>query len=293
MKKICTLLFLCTFALYAQRGQLLLHTEKNSSWTGKVERASGELHRKGKGPCFVLYGGYPTALNYKDLIAVSPEKAYILKASFRSLDPKLPASAYLGVDVFDKEKRRIGYCNVQVLYHTDSRVVSAKKGEKFLTIRKFEMKKKIGRFRVAFHTRKDYSDIPNFDLSPICKSLKEDENGNFRIELSQPLQQGYKEGTPVRLHSPWNPGMYYLAPGWVPAGNGEERIVRLQGVNPHAGATGGRNGVFHFWKGTAYVRPFIWFGNWNRLPKKGAKLLVDGFSMEEVSVSQKVPQGKK
>ena len=87
--------------------------------------------------------------------------------------------------------------------------------------------------------------------------------------------------------------MYYLAPGWVPAGNGEERIVRLQGVNPHAGATGGRNGVFRFWKGTAYVRPFIWFGNWNRLPKKGAKLLVDGFSMEEVSVSQKVPQGKK
>jgi hypothetical protein len=143
-----------------------------------VERASGELHRKGKGPCFVLYGGYPTALNYKDLIAVSPEKAYILKASFRSLDPKLPASAYLGVDVFDKEKRRIGYYNIQVLYHTDSEVVSAKKGDKFLTIRKFEMKKKIGRFRVAFNTRKDYSDIPNFDLSPMGKSLKEDENGN-------------------------------------------------------------------------------------------------------------------
>ena len=79
----------------------------------------------------------------------------------------------------------------------------------------------------------------------------------------------------------------------VLAGNGEERIVRLQGVNPHAGATGGRNGVFHFWKGTAYVRPFIWFGNWNRLPKKGAKLLVDGFSMEEVSAAQAVPPVKK
>jgi hypothetical protein len=30
-----------------------------------------------------------------------------------------------------------------------------------------------------------------------------------------------------------------------------------------------------FWKGTKYVKPFFDFGNWDRIPPKGARLLVD------------------
>ena len=291
MKRLSTLLLLGVITLCAAPRQLLLHPEKADSWTGKVEFAPGSA-RKGKGPCFVLYGSYPTALNYKELIPVSPDKAYILKASFRTMDPALPASAYLGVDVFDKNKRRIAYCNLQNLAGTESVVVSAQKGKKFLIIRKFENFRKFRQFVVAFGARKDYSDIPNFDLSPRCKGLKLDPSGHLRVELHSPLQKEYAPGTPTRFHSPWNPGLYYLAQGWVPPGSGEERIVRLQGISTYPGATGSKNRNFKFWKGTAYVRPFIWFGNWNRIPRKGAKLLVDDFSFEEVENNSSIPGGK-
>jgi hypothetical protein len=36
-----------------------------------------------------------------------------------------------------------------------------------------------------------------------------------------------------------------------------------------------------FWAGTKYVRVFVWFGNWNRKPEKGAKLLVDDIKFTE------------
>ena len=70
--------------------------------------------------------------------------------------------------------------------------------------------------------------------------------------------------------------MYYLANGWMPAGEGKECTVILSGISDKAGAVSKQ-----FWKGTVYARPFVWFGNWNRIPKKGAKLLVDGFSLVE------------
>lgn len=277
MKTLIVLLLIASAAVYAKPKQLLLEQEKASSWRGMVKFAPGSV--RGKGPCFLLYGRYPTALAYNKLIRIDPGKTYVYKASFRTVDPKLPASAYLGMDVYDRNKRRIGFCNVQPLYGTDSVVVSAGKGEKFLTIKPFKSKKQYRVFTVAFGAAKDYSDLPNFDLSPRSKGMKTDAGGNLRIELHSPLKKTYPAGTPVRLHSPWNPGMYYLAKGWVPAGNGEERVVQLQSA---AVKPGSAKGTFQFWKGTVYIRPFIWFGNWDRIPKKGAELLVDGYSLEEL-----------
>jgi hypothetical protein len=76
--------------------------------------------------------------------------------------------------------------------------------------------------------------------------------------------------------------MYYLVSGWMPAGNGKDFTVKLQGINDKPGT-----GREKFWKGTKYVRPFVWFGNWNRVPGKDARLLVDGLSFEEVDTPAK------
>ena len=254
--------------------QLMQEIEKAEKWQGHVEFAPE--YARDKGPCFVLYGKYPTRLVYKDFIPVDPGKIYTLKASFRTLDPNLPASAYLGLNLYDENKHIIGHYNVQACSNTDSEVISARKGDKFLTVRMIKNYDKIKYSAVAFNTKKDFSDLPNYDISPQCAKMSADKDGNLRIDLKYPLKKDYKKGTPVRLHSPWSPSLYFLASGWMPAGDGRDCTAVLHGILNGPGVPHKK-----FWKGTKYVRPFVWFGNWNRLPKKGAKLLIDGFSFEE------------
>lgn len=255
--------------------QLLINQEKAESWTGKVEYS--EEYARGKGPCFVLYGKYPTPLTYKEFIPVDPEKTYIYKVSFRTLDPEFPASGYMGLQLYDAQKRSIGHCHVQVYSNTASEVVSARKGDNFMIVKMIKGYEKLKYTAVAFNVKDDFSDIPNFDISPQCGKMAPDKDGNLYIELKGKLKKDYPAGTPVRLHSPWSPSMYYLASGWMPAGDGKDFTVILKGVMDKPGLSSKI-----FWKGTKYIRPFVWFGNWNRRPKQGAKLLIDGFSLEEV-----------
>ncbi|MBR1951256.1 MAG: hypothetical protein IKA32_01675, partial [Lentisphaeria bacterium] len=141
---------------------------------------------------------------------------------------------------------------------------------------------KIKRSTLAFAAKNDFSDIPNFDISPQTVAMKADGKDNVRVEFRSPLKKSYPAGTPFRLHSPFSPSMYYLVSGWMPAGNGKDFTVKLQGINDKPGT-----GREKFWKGTKYVRPFVWFGNWNRVPGKEARLLVDGLSFEEVDTPAK------
>lgn len=265
------IVFLCGFKTPKQ---LMVETDKAASWQGHVEYAPGNA--RDKGPCFVLYGKYPTPLMYKEFIPVDAAKVYTLKASFRTLDPKLPASAYLGLNLYDENKRIIGHYNVQALSNTDSEIISARKGDNFIIVKMIKNYEKIKYSAVAFNAKKDFSDLPNYDISPQCMKLAADKDGNLRIELKYPLKKDYPAGTPVRLHSPWSPSLYFLASGWMPAGEGRDCVAVLHGVADSHGAPHNK-----FWKGTKYVRPFIWFGNWNRKPQPGAKLLIDGFSFEE------------
>lgn len=258
----------------ASSKQLLVEQEKAESWTGKVEFSAE--HARGKGPCFVLYGKYPTPLTYKKFIPVDPEKTYIYKLNFRSLDKALPASGYMGLMLYDANKRVIGHCHVQGFANTESEVVSARKGDNFMIVKMIKGYEKYRHAAVAFNIKKDFSDIPNFDISPQCAKMTPDKNGNLRIDLKGKLKKDYPAGTLIRLHSPWSPSMYYLAAGWMPAGEGKECTAIIRGISDKQGTH-----RTMFWKGTKYVRPFVWFGNWNRRPKQGAKLLVDGFSFEE------------
>ena len=113
--------------VYAAPRELLVNPEKPDSWLGKVEPAP--QYERGKGPCFVLYGGYPTVFRYKTLIPVDAAKTYTYKVTMRTLDPALPASGYLGFYLYDKNKRSIRYCEVLPLANSKSQVVSARKGE--------------------------------------------------------------------------------------------------------------------------------------------------------------------
>ena len=265
-------MFLTALPLFSENIELLTEQEKASSWTGMVKFAPE--HARGKGTCFILYGRYPTPLMYKKYIPVSEDKSYVLQVSFRSLDPAKRASGYMGLQLLDKDKRVIGFKNVRGFDKTDTCTVSAEKGEKKLTVKEISGMKIPKRFSVAFSVRKDFSDLPNFEISPLVKSVTPDGKGNLLLELAAPLQKSYPAGTAVRFHSPWSPSMYYLGSGWVPEKGVVHKVV-IKGISKESGTP-----VRKFWKGTKYVRPFVWFGNWNRIPGKDAKLLVDGFSFE-------------
>lgn len=280
MKLLSLLVAVSAISAFAGTRQLMVDQKNAKSWKGMVQYEP--KFARGKGPCFVLFGKYPTPLIYGTYFPVSPDKIYTLKASFRSMDQKLEASGYLGLELYDENKRLLGFRNVSPFAKTESTVVSAEKGQRFLVIKKFpSFNNTIKTAVVAFNTKADFSDIPNFDLSPQSTAIK-DEGENLKIELRSPLKKSYPAGTPVRLHSPWSPSMYYLVSGWMPAGEGKSFTVKLHGINTEPGTPRSK-----FWKGTKYVRPFIWFGNWNRRPKEGAKLLVDGFSFEETDMPGK------
>lgn len=271
MRHLFTGLFCILFLnVYAAPRELLVNPEKPESWLGKVEPAP--QYERGKGPCFVLYGGYPTVFRYKTLIPVDAAKTYTYKVTMRTLDPALPASGYLGFYLYDKNKRSIRYCEVLPLANSKSQVVSARKGDKFLMIKKFDNFERFKTFVVAFHAKDDFSDIPNSDVSPAISKVLDNGDGTLRIELKKPLTKEYPAGTVTRFHSPYTVPMYYLASGWMPV-EGKECVAKMQGVSDKPGIPSVK-----FWKGTKYVQPMIWFGNWNRIPKKGAKLLVDGIS---------------
>ena len=286
MKPLLVLMLLIAVQV-PQAAELLTETEDPASWEGMVKFASESA--RGKGPCFVLYGKYPTPLVYRKLIPVDPAKTYAVRVSFRSVSAELPASAYLGAELYDAQKRLIAIRNVWVKAGSESEVVSARAGESFLTLRMIPDFAKFKACVVAFGAKKDGSDLPNFDLSSRCTAMKPDENGDLRIELKQPLKKSYPAGTPTRFHAYYPHSMYDLAAGWAPAGQGCDHLVRLYTDGREPGGTGGK--VRKFWKGVGYFRPYIWFGNWNRRPKPGAKLLVDGWSVTEIPSADKTSGG--
>ena len=104
MNKLFLMLSAAVFAVSAEARQLMVDQEKPESWTGKMVKFVPE-HARNKGPCFMLFGRYPTSLIYKKKLPVSPDKTYIYKVSFRTLDAKHRASAYLGLELYDKNNR--------------------------------------------------------------------------------------------------------------------------------------------------------------------------------------------
>lgn len=281
MKKLTFLVFaVAACSLFAGSRQLMVDQEKPEMWKGMVEYKP-EFAR-GKGPCFLLFGKYPTPLIYNKYLPVSPGKTYVLKASFRTLDPKLPASAYLGLELYDGKKRMICFRNLRNAARSESKVVSANKGDNFLIVKKFPTWKTIKVAVVAFHAKADFSDIPNFDLSPQMANMELVGEDKIKINLKRPLKKSYPAGTDIRLHSPWATTMYFLGSGWMPAGEGKSFTAVIRGFSDKPETPRDK-----FWKTTKYVRPFIWFGNWSKLPKPEAKLLVDGFSFEEIDTPEK------
>ena len=250
----------------------LINCENPKAWKTKA-KLNTKIKRSGK-YSFETFGKYPTRTDFKKFIPIDPKKTYVLTSYMRSLDPKQPASGYMGLYMFDKNKKLIAYNKVAVYAGTESELVApALKGSKEIIIKKNDKCLKLKHWSVAFNAKAKYADLPNFDLSPKGKIMKVD-GDKIKLTLRSPLKKDYKAGTKIRMHSPWGAPFYWAAQGWMP-GEWKKFTVTMKGIAPY--------GVSNkqFWKGTKYVKPFVWFANYNRIPKAGAKLLIDDFTFTE------------
>jgi len=248
----------------------LIDSEDVSQWEGMV-KPNEEVVQTGKFS-FELFGKYPTELITKEYLPIDSGKTYFLSAWMRTVDEKLPASAYLGLRLYDENKRPILINNVASYSETETKLAAAVgKGDQKLFVENCPKWLEQKYSAIAFNVEQNLSDLPNRDLSPQVEKI-EDEGGRYAVSLKAPLQKDYPVGTPVRLHSPWGAPMYNTGvSGWMPA-EWKHFSVSLKG-EAQSGNPGNQ-----FWRSTKYARVFVWFGNWDKKPEEGAKLLVDDIS---------------
>ncbi len=197
---------------------------------------------------------------------------YTISVWLRSLNSQLPASAHLGFRLYNQAKQEIKMIHVGAFAGTETLLTApAKKGTTELLVKKNPKCLEIVTAVLVFNIKDNYQDLPNFDYSARIKKIIE-EKDNYRVILNAPLSKSYPQGTRVRQHTPWGAPLYSLVEGWIPAK--WTKFSRTISSESLYGVTKDK-----FWHGTKYVRPFIWFGNWNRKPKKGAILLINDLKL--------------
>ncbi len=241
-----------------------------SAWQGMV-LINRDIKRSGEGS-YELFGKYPTEMISKEMFAIDPERTYTLSCWMRSLSEELPASAYMGLRLYDKDKKAINICHVASTPDSETSLLKeAKKGDKELLLAANPKWPDKVNGHIAFDCQSNYQDLPNFNLALIEQVERDKDGKTLRVLLKKALTRGYPPNTQVRLHSPYGAPFYWAAQGWMPA-QWKHFTWELTG-RATAGAGGSK-----FWPGTKYARFFIWFGNWDRIPQEGARLLVDDIS---------------
>jgi len=289
--------FLPLPAVAADGVEVLLDGDEPQVWSGMV-RPTTEIKRDGESS-YELYGPYQTGLKAVEPIPVHADRRYELSAWMRSLDAETPASAFMGLHMLDEEKRPITIKNVKVYPGTETVLAEdAHAGATEITVVRNDAWLKYKHVAVAFHVAADYSDLPNRTVSPKIKAVHEEDErprpaflseleqsavdretsstitsvrekeDRLRVVFLSGLKQSYPAGTSVRLHLPWGAPFYWAAKGWIPASWTRYSAV-LEGW-ARLGTPADR-----FWRGTAYVQPFVWFGNYNKTPAEEARLYVE------------------
>ena len=257
----------------AEKKETLIKSGNPSEWEGMV-KINTEITHSGKGS-FELYGKYPTEVISKQMIPIDMNKSYIMSCKLRSLDSQFPASAFFGLRMYDENKRQIYWNNEAVIPATETTLTTdAKEGTKELSVVPNPLWLKSKRPAIAFNVQDAYEDLPNFEVSPEIAKIS-DEEDEYKITLKTPLKKSYPAGTKIRLHSTYGAPFCWAARGWIPQ-EWKEFSHTMKGES-EKGTPGDK-----FWKGTKYVRIFVWFGNYDKIPDEKARLLADDISLAAI-----------
>lgn len=128
---------------------------------------------------------------------------------------------------------------------------AANKGDSVLKITDGSKWFKHQKFSVAFYAKKDYTDLPNINLSHLGINAVDKIDSHWEVKLKHPLKKSYPAGTKVRMH---RSGRYYIrgmSKVTVP-NEWKDFSFQLKGIRKLFERPSGK-GPKKFWYGTAYV----------------------------------------
>jgi len=240
-----------------------------ATWSGMIETNTDIVHDGSFS--YVLYGKYPTEIAASNMIPVSMQKTYTYSVYMRARESKYPVRAFVGFRVYDKDKKEILYNHVTVLPDTETMLLElASSGDTVITAAPAGNILSSKEAVIAFKIKDNYEDLPNYNISPLIKEIKEEHNV-LKITLTSPIQNTYEKGTRIRLHSRYGPPHYSA----VNTGSKPFTEKWEQYSCTFLGEARTGHEAKKFWRGARYVRPFIWFGHYSFTAASEARLHID------------------
>ena len=153
-----------------------------------------------------------TAYVSPQTFVLDPAKKYELSGEFCQKSGK-PVSILFGFIPQDAKGANITSGSVLVAPHSIiATAAAAKKGDKVIKVK--DASKWSGGKRasyVAFGAKKDFSDLPNRDISAVAAPGIKQNNGVWEITLKAPLKKDVAAGTLVRQHFPGGAFIYTIS----------------------------------------------------------------------------------
>ena len=192
MKKLCVAAMFTAFAV-SLTGAEVLQPKGLEDYTGSFQKSVNiengiRIDSQGR---FV-------SLDSKKRISVDLKKKYMISFEYRiTPGAKSEGRFYFMPVCYDKNGRMITAACQNPLCKSDSELAApAKKGDKVIKV-KDASAWNVKYANAAFNTKKDFSDLPNFDFQPIASVKK---NGEiWDVQLRKALGKDYAGGTPVRV----------------------------------------------------------------------------------------------
>jgi len=209
-------------------------------------------------------------------IEINPEKIYKLSGLFKSIG-KNQGRCYLGLVMYDARKRFI--TRSQIIYQPNSQtklVADAKVGDTVIKLADCSKwnTQRLTRTLVAFGAQKDFSDLPNTDLSPYVVKL-EKQGDIYELTLKKALDKDYPAETAVRQHYHIGGYQYCAAVNKQVPNEWTKYSAVLKGISQKGPSDK------QFWPGTKYVKVIIYL-NHGVKDDQDCKTLFDDIVFEEV-----------
>jgi len=136
----------------------------------------------------------------KQFFDIDPVKTYKLEVELKQT-AGVPATHYVGFELFDKNGKAISVASATPLAKTDSVLAKpVKKGDTSLFIKANPNWLKVSYMTIAWNTKSDYSDLPNHNIAYSGINEVKTANGVTELVLSKPFTVDLPAGTSIRQH---------------------------------------------------------------------------------------------
>jgi len=209
-------------------------------------------------------------------IEIDPSKAYKLSASIKTAGTD-KSTCYIGIRSYDAKKRTITRTNVTIIKGSFTTLAEdAKPGDKVLKITDCSKwnKKIIKRTQIAINAKKDFSDLPNFNL--INRIVKLEKNGDvYELTLKTPIKKAIKAGAGLRQHLAGGGYQYCAASGKAAPAKWTKYSAVIKGMAKFGAPNK------QFWPGTKYVKVVVIL-NYNAKKGSNTQALFDEVTFSQV-----------